>query len=443
MIICPLRSGKELIGVLTFLSNTVGTLGYSHIHKIEPAVPLFVLALEKSAEILNNQIDRVIKEQFTAVQSSVEWKFTEAALNFLTKKRKGDDSKIENIVFDDVYPLYGAIDIRNSSSERSQAIQKDLLEQLDLARSIIQKAQLTIDLSLLQEINYRIDKYIYTVSNILFSGEEISIHKFLKEEVVQLFNHLKTVIPEIRNDIVNYFSSIDDTIHMRYQHRASFEESITLINHELAKFIDKEQVSAQEIYPHYFERFVTDGVDFNIYIGQSVTPNKTFNSLYLKNLKLWQLSTLAKAAQMMHRLKEKLSLPLVTTQLILSHNNPISISFRTAERKFDVDGAYNIRYEIIKKRIDKVRIRDTNERLTQPGKIAIVYSHPNEANEYMAYIEFLDKQGLLTGKVEKLELEELQGVSGLKALRISINLEIQEDELSGEQAIAEGVRGEM
>ncbi|MEJ7736090.1 MAG: hypothetical protein WKF97_01575 [Chitinophagaceae bacterium] len=108
LIICPLRSGKELIGVLSFLSNTPGMLGYSHIQKIEPAIPLFVLALEKSAEILNNQIDRVIKEQFTAVQSSVEWKFTEAALSFLTKKSKGDDSKIENIVFEDVYPLYGS-----------------------------------------------------------------------------------------------------------------------------------------------------------------------------------------------------------------------------------------------------------------------------------------------------------------------------------------------
>lgn len=333
-----------------------------------------------------------------------------------------------------MYTRYtGAIDIRNSSTERSRAIQQDLLEQLGLAQSIIRKAQVTIDFPLLKVINYRIDKYIYTVSNILFSGEEISIHKFLKEEVVQLFNHLKTVIPEIRNDIVNYFSSIDDTVHMRYQHRAAFEESITRINHELAKFIDKEQQSAQEIYPHYFERFATDGVDFNIYIGQSVTPEKAFNSFYLKNLKLWQLSTLARAAQMMHRLEEKLSLPLATTQLILSHSSPISISFRTAERKFDVDGAYNIRYEIIKKRIDKVRIRDTNERLTQPYKIAIVYSQPNEANEYITYIEYLEKQGLLTGKVEKFDLEELQGVSGLKALRVSVNMEMLEEEKSSEE----------
>jgi hypothetical protein len=124
-----------------------------------------------------------------------------------------------------------------------------------------------------------------------------------------------------------------------------------------------------------------------------------------------------KAAQLTNRLENKLPLPLHTTQLILAHSNPISISFRTAERKFDVDGAYNIRYEIVKKRIDKVHIKDSNDRLTQPGKLAIVYSQPKEATEYREYIEFLQNQGLLTGEIEQFELEELQGVSGLKAIR--------------------------
>ena len=428
LIICPLRSGKELIGVLSLLSDTPGLLGYPFIPKIEPAIPLFVLALEKSAQDLYNLIDKVIKEKFTAVQSSVEWKFTEAALHYLTQKYKGEESRIESIAFENVFPLYGAIDVRNSSIERSQAIQQDLLEQLQLASTIIKKAQLQLNFPLLEEINHRIEKHIYTVSNILFSGDEITINNFLKEEIVKLLNHLKIIIPGIRQDIVSYFSAIDDSIHMRYEHRKAFEKSITIINDELGKLIDKEQDSAQEVFPHYFERFATDGVDFNIYIGQSITPNKPFNIFYLNNLKLWQLTTLIKAAQMTNELEGKLPLPLKTTQLILAHSNPISISFRTAERKFDVDGAYNIRYEIIKKRIDKVRIKDSNERLTQPGKIAIVYTQPREAIEYSEYIDYLEKQGLLTGEVEKYDLEELQGVSGLKAIRVTINLENQIEE---------------
>jgi hypothetical protein len=138
---------------------------------------------------------------------------------------------------------------------------------------------------------------------------------------------------------------------------------------------------------------------------------------------MWQLSVLAKAARITHHLEKHLPHPLHTTQLILAHSIPLSVSFRTAERKFDVDGAYNIRYEIIKKRIDKVRIKDTNERLTQPGKIGIVYSQAKDATEYMEYIEFLQNQKLLLPGVEQLDMEELQGVIGLKALRVDINFE--------------------
>ena len=132
---------------------------------------------------------------------------------------------------------------------------------------------------------------------------------------------------------------------------------------------------------------------------------------------------MVKAARLTHALEKKLTLPLQTTQLILAHSIPLSISFRNKERKFDVDGAYNIRYEIVKKRIDKVHTRDGEQRLTQPGKIAIVYSQQKELNEYLEYIEFLQNENLIIGEVEYLELEELQGISGLKGLRIEVNLE--------------------
>jgi hypothetical protein len=169
-----------------------------------------------------------------------------------------------------------------------------------------------------------------------------------------------------------------------------------------------------------------------MYIGQSLAPRRKFNEIYLNNLKMWQLTTLAKVARLTATLENELPTLLSTTQLILAHSIPISISFRTAERKFDVDGAYNIRYEIIKKRIDKVRIKTTNERLTQPGKLAVVFSQPREATEYMEYIEFLQNHKLLKPGVESLELEELQGVVGLKALRVEIELEEMKPERNPE-----------
>ncbi len=108
---------------------------------------------------------------------------------------------------------------------------------------------------------------------------------------------------------------------------------------------------------------------------------------------------------------------------MLIYNEPISIRFRNAERKFDIDGVHHARYEVIKKRIDKALIKGSHERLTQPGTIAIVYSGDEDAREYLQYIESLKSQNILTGITDVFELEELQAVSGLKALRVSVQLE--------------------
>jgi hypothetical protein len=58
-----------------------------------------------------------------------------------------------------------------------------------------------------------------------------------------------------------------------------------------------------------------------------------------------------------------------------------------------------------------------------PGKIAIVYSQDSEALEYKRYFEYLKSKKYITGEVEELELENLQGVQGLRALRIKINFD--------------------
>ncbi|MDP9230952.1 MAG: hypothetical protein M3O67_09820, partial [Bacteroidota bacterium] len=427
LIVSPLKHDDELLGVLEVVSEHPGKLKHTHISRIETAIHLFTLALKKSAESLDTQIDKVIKKQFTAVQPAVEWKFTEVALNYIVAKHKHgaahEDVKMERIAFEEVYPLYAAIDIRNSSVERSHSIQLDIIDQLNMARDIIKKAQAAMDFPLLQEIEFKIDKHISSASDSLLSDEEILIYDFLQNQVVSIFNHLKSTVPSIRKDLEAYFGALDPQMNMIYHHRKEYEQSISKINNNVAHFIDKEQSAAQQVFPHYFERYVTDGVEFNIYIGQSLTPRRKFDELYLRNMKMWQLTVMAKAARLTHQMEKELSHPLRTTQLILAHNIPISISFRVDERKFDVDGDYNIRYEIMKKRIDKVRIKETNERLTQPGKLAVVYAQLKEADEYKEYIEFLQNQKLLKAGVEQHDLEELQGVLGLKALRVEVNFD--------------------
>ena len=173
------------------------------------------------------------------------------------------------------------------------------------------------------------------------------------------------------------------------------------------------------MFPHYFERYKTDGVEYNMYIGASITKTRVFNEIYLFNLRLWQLQTTCEMENIAYSLRKKMKNELRVASLILVHSNSMAIKFRMDEKQFDVDGAYNIRYEIIKKRIDKAFIKNTEERLTVPGKIAIVYSQDKDALEYIKYINFLQSKNQL-GKLEFLELEVLQGASGLKALRVEV-----------------------
>jgi hypothetical protein len=121
-----------------------------------------------------------------------------------------------------------------------------------------------------------------------------------------------------------------------------------------------------------------------------------------------------------YRLKPQLQVSLDVASLILVYNTSLSIRFRMDEKRFDVDGTYNARYEVIKKRIDKSFIKGTDERLTRPGKMVIVYSQKKDEREYLRYVKFLKSKGYFTGKVEIVELQGVKGVSGLKAIRADI-----------------------
>jgi hypothetical protein len=392
---------------------------------MDELLPLFTLAVQQSSGEQKAKIESIIKEKFTAIHPTVEWRFVEAAMNLLEKQEKEESAQIEPIVFPDVYPLYGASDIRNSSVERNKAIQQDLTTQLNLARQLLQEALLMQPLLIYEKLNYDITKHIERIRTGLFSDAEISVHDFLKREFEPVIGHLVESFPALKEKADQYLQALDPVLGVVYQKRSEFEDSLTLINETLSAYIEEEEEQAQAMFPHYFEKYKTDGIEYNIYIGASLVEDGNYNHIYLKNLRLWQLITMCEIARRTRLLKSKLKIPLETTQLILVHSLPLSIRFRIDERHFDVDGAYNIRYEIIKKRIDKATIKGTSERLTQPGKIVIIYSQLSEALEYNEYISYLQERNFLTSKIERVELEDLQGVQGLKAIRVEVNLKDQ------------------
>ena len=423
IVLAPLIAGDEIMGILEIGSPTPGKITAISTLKLREVLPLFTIAVSRGMEELNNKIQAIIKEECTAIHPSVEWRFRNAALNCIQKEKEGSIAEMEEIVFKDVYPLYGLSDIRNSSIQRNEAIKEDLIENLNIANEIIHVAKSYKKLHALDELSYRIGKQIESIYFGLGSGDELAILNFLKYQIEPLFKHIKDYHPDVENSIKKYQKAISDELGFIYKRRKQFDDSVTMLSDHISDYIDHKQMEAQEIFPHYFEKYKTDGVDYMMYIGASLVENQNYDKLYFRNLRLWQFIIMCGIVRKAKMMKSELSLPLEIASLILVQNTPMAIRFRFDEKKFDVDGSYNVRYDIMKKRIDKAEIKGGEERLTQPGKIAIVYSSVDEEKEYIEYIDYLQAHKYLTKEIEKVELEELQGVQGLRALRVTVDMD--------------------
>ncbi|GAB7256260.1 GAF domain-containing protein [Polaribacter sp. OB-PA-B3] len=420
IILIPIKATKSGdLALLEIASPNAYDLNSVNINKLKDIIPVFEAAVKRTSEERQNVLEATIQENYTSIHESVKWRFYEAAEKYHTEFQTNDNAKLDEIVFKDVYPLFGQSDIKGSSDARNVAIKEDLITQLTLAISVLKDACKTEKLPIYNELMYRVSTFLRDVKQDLNAGDEINILDFLQREIYPVFNHIKEIDKKLAKKVDIYMNRLDKDLNVVYEKRKDYEKSVNLINEKLAKYIDKKQKDAQKMYPHYFERYKTDGVEFNMYIGESITKKNSFDNIYLYNLRLWQLQTMCEMENIAYTLVDTMPHNLRVASLILVHSNPMAIKFRMDEKQFDVDGAYNIRYEIIKKRIDKANIKNTEERVTQPGKIAIIYSQDKDALEYIKYINFLQSRKQL-GKIEFLELEDLQGVSGLKALRVEV-----------------------
>lgn len=421
IIVAPLKNKKgNIIGILEIGSPRPFQL-HSFIElKFKEIVDLFAMAVERSRDEVDNRIEAIIREKYTAVHPSVEWKFIDNAFNILENREKDINKEPPSILFEDVFPLYGQADIVGSSDKRNDAIQTDLQSNLNLARQTIEKCLQVIRYPLLQQLLMYIERDLKTLEGEFNSGEESRIIEKLQGEIHPVFRQISQNHQELAGFIASYFGKLDPEFNIVYKRRRSYEDSVSMINRTISKYLEKEQVEMQKLLPHYFEKYKTDGVEYDLYLGQSLLRRGVFSEMHLQNFRLWQMIHMCEITRIVDNLQSKLEVPLQTAQLIFAYTNSLSIRFRMDEKQFDVDGAYNVRYEILKKRIDKATINGTSERLTQAGKVAIVYLQEKDRQEYLRYIEYLKHEDYIEDEVEDLEINKLQSVQGLKALRITV-----------------------
>lgn len=414
-VFAPVVKDNNLLGVIELVSSKIGELNSLNAHKLDIVMPFIVDTIDRYNSDVQNKIEAVIQKEYTTIHPSVYWKFQKEARKYIINEHSNPEYVFKEIVFKDVFPLYGQIDIKESSDTRNRAAQDDIRNQLNALILLIEGLFKKTKLSILEQRKFELETFLNDLFINLKADTEQQIQRYIETEI-----H-----PILRNEnedekVQDYFTMIDENTGTFYQERKKFDSTLTAINKKMSVVLDNKQKEAQAIFPHYFERFNTDGVEHNLYIGNSIAPKANFNLNYLYNMRLWQLQVLAEMEKEHYALKDSLPYQLEVTSLILVFSSPITIRFRMDEKRFDVDGSYNARYEVVKKRIDKALEKNSKNRITEKGKITIVYSHSDEEKEYTKYIEYLQFQKILEPMVEFLEVEDLQGVSGLKAIRVKV-----------------------
>lgn len=423
ILIAPLlNQAKQVIGLVELGSpHPYGLNAFMGI-KFREIRNLFRTAVERSREYIDNRIEAIMREQYTSLHSSIEWRFTEAAFAILERQEAGEQDQPEVIKFKEVYPLYGQADIVGSSRLRNTAIYQDLFDNMRAGKFFLLKADELVDFPLIQQVILRMESHLKVSVDDFDNSHEILFGEFILNHLTPLIRELGGQHPELKEPAVNYFAKLDPDLKLFNRIRRDYELSVSTLNRELSRFFSERDQAAQATLPHYYEKYKTDGVEYEIYAGQSLLKNQVFSEVHLRNLRLSQLIDMCEATRMVETISASLPMPLRTAQLIFAYTSPLDIKFRMDEKRFDVDGDYNVRYEILKKRIDKATIKKGQQRLTLAGQISIVYLQDRDKEEYMGYLNYLKEAGYVDGKIEDWVLDPLQSVNGLRGLRFKVKV---------------------
>ncbi len=174
----PLFFEGQKVGVFTFTSRVAHAFNNLTPYRLQEVTPLLALAVRRTWDSFQHRVEAIIRERFTALHPAVEWKFRQQALEVL---RTDHDLEVlgQDIVFQNVYPLFGASDVRNSTVIRNETIQQDLSLQLRLASHILEAAYAERRLTYLSSRRYRLKQWLAHLEHGLDSGDEPRIIEFL------------------------------------------------------------------------------------------------------------------------------------------------------------------------------------------------------------------------------------------------------------------------
>jgi hypothetical protein len=208
----PVFYNNKAAGVLELASRKAGVLTADLLTRLDPVVPLLAQLLQRAIDEFDAEIKAIVKENFTSIQPAVEWKFQETAWNYARLLETGiEPATIETVYFKNVYPLYGAIDIRNSTLERNSALRRDLQAQFQLLTGTLTDLQRVVNLQLLEELLHQAQKWQLALNGALTTADELNLNNFLRDKVDFFLVHFRETRPDLTDLIAPYLQATDES----------------------------------------------------------------------------------------------------------------------------------------------------------------------------------------------------------------------------------------
>ena len=405
LVVRAIKSGKnsrQLAGIVGLVSDRPHNFDGLDCKYAEELMPAFTAALRQA-----------IQQRFSNIHPSVEWRFLQET------ERRSWGLPPEPIAFPNVYPLYGISDLRGSSEERNRSIQADLLEQFQLGLRVVEAVCQFQESSLGEQLRLDLLDYIEQIKEKVTVDAEVTTMRILSDRLEVYFDYFGQCGPDALAAVETYRSSCSNDHKSVYVSRAHYDQTISQINALLRETWERWQVRMQQIIPHYCDLESTDGINHMIYVGESI--DSKFSVYHLRSLRYEQLRAVCDCARTAFNCQTLYNTQLEVTHLVLVQDITVDILHdENTEKLFDVRGTRDIRYEIVKKRIDKAVDEEARTRITQPGMLTLVYSTEEEWSEYQQYLRYLAREGWVDTEIQSGTVEPLQGITGLRFARVRV-----------------------
>ena len=92
-------------------------------------------------------------------------------------------------------------------------------------------------------------------------GDEVAILDFIQKEVETNLEHIQSLGEESKALISNYRNRLRNDNNIFNKRREQYEQSVGTVTRTITEMMLERQQKAQEMYPHYYEKYKTDLIE--------------------------------------------------------------------------------------------------------------------------------------------------------------------------------------